>query len=90
MSRGLINSVVDHGTRNAEAWTTGTLFLPVSPTLDDVCWRGTANLFACFGEFVLTAWGDVFLSFLGCARATLFVQLDGFLGLLFWAGVPPH
>ena len=39
----------------------GTLFLPVSPKPDNVCCHGSANL--CKFLFVLTAWGDCFLSF---------------------------
>ena len=52
-----------YGPRIVEAWITGTLFLPVSPTRADVLWRFTANLIACFCKDVLTAGGDVFLTF---------------------------
>ena len=73
-----------------EAWTTGTLFLPVSPTCEDVFWRFTANIFALFDRSVLTAWGDVFADFLQTAWSVGLYRLDSFSVFSDRAGLPPR
>ena len=62
-----------------EAWTTATLFLPVSPTCEDVFWCFTASIFALFDRSVLTAGGDVFADFL---QTAWFVGLYRFAEIL--------
>ena len=79
MRRGCIIRL-SHGFRFAVACPAGTHFFPVSPTLDNVCCRCTANLCACFCSF-LTACGDCFSFFSGLCQ-TLDVQMDLFVRFL--------
>ena len=72
------------------AWTTGTLFLPVSPTCEDVFRRLTANIFALLVCSVLTAWGDVFAYFLQTEWFVGLYRLDSFSVFSVRAGLPPR